>query len=217
MLYCNNSFHFSLNALEPQDPPDAMSSLRASCAKIFDYDPDDWASTECSIRFSTFAAFLNIIGPANAASMTSVSFYGSDADRVACCLPGITELVVLHLPRLQNLKIFVGGRHIDPDEGTPEWFHPNRNSPFYTFRRQGALGPMGRALEGFVDRVTWLKEFKYEGQMVFQYYHGDNDSGEERGPWQLDDRRSWEVFQDRGGWRKVKGLEEVVRKRVAGE
>jgi len=40
----------------------------------------------------------------------------------------------------------------------------------------------------FVDRVKWLRELEYQGQMVYQDL--------------------WE--DDRGGWRRLKGLEEVV-------
>lgn len=43
-----------------------------------------------------------------------------------------------------------------------------------------------------MERVAWLKEFEYEGQMVYQ--------------------DMWEM--DQGGWRRLKGLGEVVRRRA---
>lgn len=46
-----------------------------------------------------------------------------------------------------------------------------------------------------MGKVTWLEEFEYEGQMVY--------------------RDLWE--DDRGGWRRLKGLEEVVRRRAEAE
>lgn len=43
-----------------------------------------------------------------------------------------------------------------------------------------------------MDRVTWLREFEYQWLMVYEDL--------------------WE--DDRGGWRMLKGLEEVVRRRA---
>jgi len=148
------------------------------------------------LRFSTFAAFLNVIGPVNARTITALCFSGPDADCIANCLPTVTQLIANHVPRLRRLEIYVEGRNIDPqDRWTPDYHHPNLSSPFYAFWRNEALWPLCRVLETLVGRVTWLKEFEYEGQMVYQDL--------------------WE--DDRGGWRRLKGLEEVVRRRAEAE
>lgn len=132
----------------------------------------------------------------NARTITALGFSGPDADGIASCLPTVAQLVADHVPGLRRLEIYVEGRDIDPQETwTPDYHHPNLSSPFYAFWRNEELWPLCRGLEAFVDRVTWLREFEYQGQMVYQDL--------------------WE--EDRGGWRRLKGLEEVVRRRAEGE
>ena len=188
ILYRENSLQFHFEATDPDEPTPSARSIRKLCTKLFNYSSDSWSTrVALAFRSSDFAIFLNIIGPINAASITSLSFYGPDADCVADCVPTVTELVAHHLPCLQSLKIYVGEADIHWDE-SPDYVHPNRASPFWA---NGDFWPLYRALQGFIERVEWLREFEYEGQEHF-----------------------CEFYSEMEGWHQLKGLEEVVKSRT---
>lgn len=193
MLY-QNTIEFDLDPTNP-DGSDIKLSTRAICnlsSNIFKYDSSGWSETITpTFCAAIFAAFLNVIGPGNASKLISLSFYASDADRLAHCLPAVTALVADHLPSLRRLGIHVGGRGIRAvDRGSPEDWHPSSNSPFYAFWRNRGFTPLYKELESFLERVSWLREFVYEGQVVFDFSD-----------------------QNEGGYRKLKALEDVVRSR----
>jgi len=148
ILYRSNTLGFNFGSPDPETETSSFTSTSPqSDPDIFTYDPDAWSTTAVAptLRFSTFAAFLNVIGPINARTITALSFSGPGADRIASCLPTVTELVTAHGSSLRRLGICVEGRDIDhQDDRTPEWHRPDLSSPFYAFWRNEALAVVQR-------------------------------------------------------------------------
>lgn len=196
ILYCKNTIEIVLGSspvgrrCNPSE-----RDIRPLCENIFNLNPDKWSTNVAlSFRASVFVAFLNTIGPVNAKGITSLSFASSDTDNIANRIPTITSLVELYLPNLQQLKIRVTGRDMDPSICCLECDHPNPASPWHAFWLYGGFTPLRKRLEDFIRRITWLKDLKYEGQMVVMYPY----------------------THDPGGYRELKALEVVVKRRTQG-
>lgn len=172
--------------MEHGEPPPSARNVRNLCRKVFSaYGPHNW-NVAPAFQSSDFAAFLNAVGPRNAADLSSLSFWSHDADQMAICLPVATELIAHHLPRLQRLKIHVNVKDVWWDED-PLWYHPLLSSPFWA---NGAFWPLYEAVENLVERVEWLKIFEYKGQPAFA--------------------------ENEGGYGDLKALEELVELRAGG-
>ena len=130
--------------------------IQSFCKNIFNQSLDTWSTgVALSFRSSVFAAFLDAIGPINAKGITSLSLTSSDADNIANRLPTITSLVELHLPNLQQLKIRVEGRNIDPFLCCCiDCDHPHLASPWHTFWLYECFTPLRKRLEDFVRRIN---------------------------------------------------------------
>lgn len=165
ILYRYNTFEFHFGTTNDLVPSPSVIGIRLLCTWLYtSLNSDNWfEKVPFRLESCEFAAFLNAIGPVNASTMTSLSFYGPDADSVADCMPTITELVARHLPKLGDLEIHVASKMVFWSE-SPDYFHPDRSSPFWA---NGAFWPLYRTLEEFVHRVTWLKRLEYKGQEDF--------------------------------------------------
>ena len=184
----------------------SADSIHKFSKDIYKHDADNWTLRDAALRSSVFAAFLNVIGPVNSGTLTSLSFHSRDAGCAASGWTLVTGLIARNVLSLRRLRIYVEGRHIDPEESNPDWYHPDSASPYYAFWRHGAFWPLNEALKKFVDRVTWLEEFDYEEQMICQheyfYGHGLENS------W-------WKNKASKGeSWLELKSLEKTVRKRA---
>ena len=195
MLYCDNTIQINLgssNSAGRRCNPSGRD-IQPLCSDIFRLDPDTWSTrVALSFRSSVFVAFLNAIGPKNARLIQSLALSSSDADQIANRLPTITSLAALHMPGLKQLKICVSGHDMDPNICCLSCDHPNPASPWYPFWRYGGFLPLRKALEFFVEQIPWIEDLEYEGQMVARRY------------------------DDRGGYRRLKALECVVRQRKEG-
>ena len=162
ILYRCNTLEFTLNT-EADEPHPSARGVKNLCRKVFSsYGPNSWNSAP-AFQSCEFAAFLNIIGPSNAASLTSISFWSHTADQVAICLPVATELIAAHCPNVQYLRVHLKAKYVDEDSW-PRSFRPdlslliNTNGPFW---------PLFEALENLAERVEWLKRFEYKGHPYF--------------------------------------------------
>ena len=72
--------------------------------------------------------------------------------------------------------------------------HPDPKSPTHAFWDNRGFLPLYEKLESFTERVTWLKDVGYEGQMVYGYGR-----------------------RDEGGYGRLKGPEEIVKGRAKAE
>jgi len=176
ILYRENTFEFHFSMTNDLVPSPSAIAIRLLCIWLYNtLNSDNWFSTvPFSLKSCEFAAFLNAIGPINASTMTSLSFYGPDTDSVANCMPTITELVARHVPKLRDLEIHVASKMVWWDE-QPDCFHPDRSSPFWA---NGAFWPLYRTLEDFVNRVTWLKRLEYKGQEDFCEFRSGSEGYE---------------------------------------
>ena len=206
ILYRENTFQFDLNHTDSGPSMLSADSIREFSKNICRYDADNWILRDSALRSAVFAAFLYVIGPVNAGTLTSLSFSSRDADCAASGLTVVTGLIARNVLSLRRLRIYVDGRHIDPEEGTPDWYHPESSSSYYAFWRNGGFWPLGEALKKFVDRVTWLEEFEYEGQTILQHQYSYNH-GLESWWWE---RNASECES----WLKLKSLEKAVRRRA---
>lgn len=165
ILYRDNTFDFPFGITNDLVPSPSTSEIRLLCTRLYTtFNSENWSSkVPFSLRSYTFAAFLNAIGPINARTMTSLSFYGPDTDSVADGLPPATELVARHVPKLRDLEVHVASKMVPWDE-SPDYYHPDRSSPFWA---NGPFWPLYRSLEDFVHRITWLKRLEYNGQQDF--------------------------------------------------
>lgn len=165
VLYRENTFMFDFGATSDLVPPPSAIEIRLLCIWLYlTLDSDNWSSkVPPTLKSCEFAAFLNAIGPINAGTLTSLSFYGPDADRVADCMPTLTALVARHVPKLQDLKIYVEKKAVSWEE-MRLLFHPDRSSPFWA---NGRFWPLYKTLEEFVHRVPWLRRLEYTGQVNF--------------------------------------------------
>lgn len=194
LLYGENTLEFDLRTpnWSDQGRPLPETSLEYRASKVFSHDPLDWSSLPRPIRCSPLAAFLNAIGPRNSSNITSISFLGPNADHLSSCMALITALVASHLPNLQKLTISIDAADIQPDNcWSPDYWHPDPDSPFHAFWDNAGFYPPKRALDRFLGRVPSLKEFRYEGQTVLSIFG-----------------------KDKGGYRAIKAMEEEVTKRA---
>lgn len=158
-----------------------------------------------AIKPFAFTAFLHSIGFVNAQAITSLSFCAGTCGHSAVYMPNVTELIVSYLPKLRSLKVrvvqsFKQSYYSDYHNGSNESSdaesigsqssHDSDGNSTSSLRADRAFWPMYRALEDFVKRVVWLKDFRYVGQRVFK------------------------ARSARSGWAKLKALEQVVRKRT---
>lgn len=164
ILYGDNDFHFRCSGFDEDNRP-LKPEMLSCCYDIFSFnrDGEDVPARASTMLNFDFAALLNMIGLDNAASIKSLSFYGSTADEMAEYLPTITALMAEHLPKLHYLKIHVAEATVFYNE-SPEYFHPDRLSPFW---HNGAFWPLYREMETCVKTVHWLKKFVYSGQEGF--------------------------------------------------
>ncbi len=165
LLYRDNDFLFFCEGSDDLEDIVLEYDLPNLCRDIFDHTPEDrlkWDDVSALLSLD-FASFLNMTGRTNASLLKSLTINAPDADKMAGCLPTITELVVNHLPNLRHLKIHVQEVRVPYDE-SPEYWHPNHLSPFW---HNGQFWPLYRGLNNFVDRVHWLREFEYGGQEDF--------------------------------------------------
>lgn len=151
MLYHSKTFDFSYNPIDtfsfgnPINTACLSSKARdeqKSCKSFLDQNSQNWSRLPYASRYSPIAAFLHTIGPANASSITSLSFQGNDANLLAIDLHRATVIATHHLKSLRCLT--VRGNHVG----------------------FGALEELHLALEGFIANVTWLQGLQYEGRLV---------------------------------------------------
>jgi len=189
ILYRENTFQFHCGSSNDLAPPPSALGVQTLCDRLFTtLNSENWSSdVPFALESCDFAAFLNAIGPTNASTITSLSFYGSDADSVAGCMPAVTELIASHMPKLRGLDIHVASRMVFWNE-SPDYFHPDHSSPFWA---NGAFWPLYRTLQDFVHKVTWLKRLEYKGQEDFCEFR-----------WGLE------------GYEKLKALEDWVKSRA---
>ena len=181
MLYRENVLEINVGAIdvEMEESVPSIRTVREFCAAVFTYDRDDWSTkVPRSLRSSVFSAFLNAIGKTNTGSITAISLYSEGPDNITHSLPVITELVARYLPDLRRLGIHSAGKNMDPLERLSwDWYHPDPDSPFHTFWHNGGFWPLYDGLQTFVDRVTWLREFEYEGQICLEACDDSFDEG----------------------------------------
>lgn len=168
----------------------SMDHLRADdlqymCSNIFDIPKHPYLPLLRAFYVSNFAVFINTIGPANAKTIRSLSLSSSTANTVAMCLPTITALVTRHLPKLHRLGVRITDPDIYPWDCLYDKFPPGSS-----FWLNEGFFPLQKALESFIDTVTWLEVFDYEGQMVSDF-----------------------CCFDEGGYRMLKTLEDVAKRR----
>lgn len=138
------------------------------------------------IRKSTLAAFLRRFGPYNASlirGLQSIPVQASDGVIFG------TQLCVFHTPGLETLNL-----RVDVEEGihwdeSPDYYHPDWPSPFWC---NGPIKLMYRALQRFVDRVSWLRVLEYERGENMQF-----------------------SFQEPDAMREIRELEDLVTGRAA--
>ncbi|KAL9009438.1 MAG: hypothetical protein Q9173_005535 [Seirophora scorigena] len=139
----------------------SLSSSLSRWCRPDDDDDENWAGAAPDIlQRSPLAAFVRKIGAGNAALVADLELRSADARAAGNDVALAAELCGTHMPGLRTLRLCLynvtgGGR-------------ANRWS---RCRHGGALGPVYAALAGFVKRVWWLKELRFE-------YLGELDLGE---------------------------------------
>ena len=71
---------------------------------------------------------------------------------------------------------------------------PDPKSPAQIFWDNRGFLPLYEKVESFMERVTWLKDFNYQGQVVYGYSR-----------------------YDEGAYGRLKGLEEIIKRRAKAE
>ena len=161
ILYRSHTFELTLNR-ETTEPHPSARSITNFCRNIFrSYGPNSWGVAP-AFQSCEFAAFLNIIGPTNAATLTSISFWGRSSDKVATCLPVTTELIARHLPNVQRLRVHIELK--DPDWELAQYQDRMSLLPYLETEN---FRPLYDGLEDMVKRIEGLIDFEYKGQPFF--------------------------------------------------
>ena len=139
--------------------------LMRDCPQLFTYKEEQWQNLQVPdvLQNNLLGAFLAKAGPRNSRQISNVEFYADDCDAVGEQMPIATELVRLYMPGLREVQVHVFGKEVFDDE-SPDYYHPDRSSPFWM---NGLFKPMYDALVDFVNKVPWLRVFKYSGQGDF--------------------------------------------------
>ncbi|KAL8871141.1 MAG: hypothetical protein Q9174_002962 [Haloplaca sp. 1 TL-2023] len=177
ILYTENAFRFWTPYFDLDETPedDLTPQTEEACRNLMSFDVDDWQSEvpgkapPSPVASSSLAAFLLKIGPINANTIRSLHLTSPNADRAALDTKLLTWLSLHHLHGLKDFTLGVDEKEdIWPNE-SPEWWHPDHSSPFWT---NGEFDPLYDALEAFIDTIEWLETFTYDrlGQMDFQVF-----------------------------------------------
>ncbi|KAI4219226.1 MAG: hypothetical protein LQ349_008418 [Xanthoria aureola] len=178
ILYQDNTFSFGTNRLNLEFD-DLPRNSKKICQNLMSYqiDEDDYDDAVGSkpaipytkipspIKKSTLAAFLRRIGPDNASLIRSLHLTCSNPYQAADDIILATHLCVFHTPGLQKLTLSVYTKEGIYWDESPDWYHPDSCSPFWC---NGPFEPMYRALQRFVEKITWLRVLKYVRRMDMQ-------------------------------------------------
>ena len=197
ILYQENTFSFWSNRLKLEFDHLSRDSKKV-CQNLMSYqiDDDDDVGSKAAIPYtkipspikkSTLAAFLRRIGPHNASLIRSLHLICSNPYQAADDVIIATHLCFFHTFGLEKLTLSVYTKEGIHWQESPDWYHPDWCSPVWC---NGPFKPMCRALQRFVDKITWLR--------VLEYVRGED----------MQTR-----FQDPDAMRQLRGLEEFVAAR----
>lgn len=110
------------------------------------------------IKKSILAAFLRRIGPSNASLILSLELTCFNPYQAADDVILATHLCVFHTPGLEKLALRVCKKEGIHWDEFPDYYHPDPCSPFWC---NGPFKPMYRALQRFVNKITWLRVLDY--------------------------------------------------------
>ena len=172
ILYSENSFIFRTDWIE-MDITNQPRDLFKICKDLMSYDPEDWKCVApWPLDESTLGAFVRKIGRANSNCIRSLALYSDDTNQAVTDLRIATQICAYHFRSLERMQLHIWEKEIAWEE-SPDYYHPDRSSPFWA---NGPLRPLLKALNGFVGRIDWLKEFEYDrtGQRCFVEHNAMN-------------------------------------------
>ena len=172
ILYSKNMFGFSAD-YHGVDFPTTPAILKRDVKHLMSYSAEDWEEhrVPVSIKGSTVAAFIRKIGSYKSSLVRSVELRSMDTDEATNDILLATQLAAYHLPGLESMRLLISKKDICWKE-SPEYWHPDCTSPFWT---NGIFAPMFKALNEFVSRIHWLRQFGYDdyGQPDFDDPRGE--------------------------------------------
>ena len=169
ILYQDNSFCFWTGHIDLEFDHLSRDAKRV-CQDLMSYTIDDdiedggksvklYSDIRSPVNESTFAAFVRRIGPYNASLIRGLKLTCWNPYEAADDVVFATQLCHFHMPGLQKLKLCVFEKEGIHWDESPDYFHSDWSSPFWC---NGPFKPMYRALQRFVDKVTWLKVLEYD-------------------------------------------------------
>lgn len=169
ILYQENTFSFWSDRLK-LDFDHLSRNSKKVCQNLMSYQIDDddddvgskpaisYTKIPSPIKESTLAAFLRRIGPSNASLIRSLELTCFNPYQAADDVILAAHLCVFHTPGLEKLALRVCKKEGIHWDEFPDYYHPDPCSPFSC---NGPFKPMYRALQRFVDKITWLRVLDY--------------------------------------------------------
>lgn len=159
VLYGKNLFQFSV-PYEANNEIGGNISILEQSENVFKFNNKDWrwrSDGPLLLRDSTFACFLNSIGPGNAASLTAIEFVAPSGETNKYQFQLMTKLLARHVLGLKFIRVSNGFEW--PMDG--DW--PRCLAPA---GKDEELHQTCRTLTDLVRGCPSLEEFEYRGSFI---------------------------------------------------